>query len=207
MDHLPVPKEPIYPILEVVCLCRIDPESTFGSFADFPSSRGFDKDQILLGEFPGKTDEEVASFLQEWLFFTLLTEVFGICELSIRCTEFVRRNKDGTTLITTAPLNGYIKAWAEHESRVTQDEASVHLKEVDTCLEEASLMIGDHHRSTPPLDPSHYQYSHYVNLCGMHAISSIDSQEACGGASTTFQEFACEKTAGVPTKCSCSNPF
>jgi Heterokaryon incompatibility protein (HET) len=141
MEHLLAPKEPIYPILEVTCLCRIDPEYTFGPFADFPSSRGFDKDEILLREFPGKTDEEVACFLQEWLFFALLTEVFGICKLPIRCTVFVHWNEDGTALITTAPLNGYIKAWAEHESRATQDEALVHLREVDTCVEEASLMI------------------------------------------------------------------
>ena len=140
MDHLSAPADPLYPLAEVEHVGRWDSNSTLVSFSEYPKSRGFEKNKILLGEFPGKTEAEIDAFLQEWLFFSLLTEVFRICSVTTDYKDFIRQNEACMSVLTTAPLWGYVKAWSDCEKHITWEEASRHRRKIDDCLQEANLL-------------------------------------------------------------------
>ncbi|KAL2840676.1 hypothetical protein BJY01DRAFT_218215 [Aspergillus pseudoustus] len=75
MDHIEsVPDSP-YPALQIPCLSS---EAYDGlDFLTYPERSGWDIDRLLNGDFSGRPTEETAAFLQNWLFFGVLWEVFG----------------------------------------------------------------------------------------------------------------------------------
>ncbi|KAL3459280.1 hypothetical protein BJX64DRAFT_265141 [Aspergillus heterothallicus] len=75
MDHVEsVPDSP-YPPVQITCL---SPEPYDGlDFLTYPQRTGWDIDRLLSGDFSEHPAKETAAFLQNWLFFGVLWEVFG----------------------------------------------------------------------------------------------------------------------------------
>ncbi|EXJ59097.1 hypothetical protein A1O7_06528 [Cladophialophora yegresii CBS 114405] len=85
MDHLDRPANPVKDQFKIAYLCLAPYDG--GDFLTYPSRRGFDDMGVLEGDFTRKSpigkDEPVGitlvqSFLQSWLFFGLLCEVYKV---------------------------------------------------------------------------------------------------------------------------------
>ncbi|KAL2830616.1 hypothetical protein BDW59DRAFT_158518 [Aspergillus cavernicola] len=75
MDHVESVPDPQYPPLQVPCL-NAEPYDG-DSFSTYPERAGWDITRLLAGDFSQHPAEETAAFLQNWLFFGVLWEVFG----------------------------------------------------------------------------------------------------------------------------------
>ncbi|KAL4977586.1 hypothetical protein BDW66DRAFT_165481 [Aspergillus desertorum] len=73
MDHVESPPDSPYSPLEVPCLSKESYEHH--DFLTYPELKGWDLSRLLNGDF--KEHEGAAPFLQDWLFFGVLWEVFG----------------------------------------------------------------------------------------------------------------------------------
>lgn len=72
MDHISLPPDPAYPPLVVPCLASITYDG--GDFHSYPARRGWDIGRLLIGDFCQHSEEDTATFLQDWLFFSVLRE-------------------------------------------------------------------------------------------------------------------------------------
>jgi hypothetical protein len=77
MDHLPTPRIPKYPPLEIPCLVRADFTcKNQPPFSQYPNAQGWDLQRIEDGGFrQNKSIDQSRSFLQEWLYFRLMAAV------------------------------------------------------------------------------------------------------------------------------------
>jgi hypothetical protein len=110
MDHLPLPRNPAFPPLEIPYVCLEDYDG--GSFMDYPQRLSVRREGV-----------ENISFTQNWLFFGLLGETFGrrsaenkvegLIAVSTRdlCRDFVRLNENGSPVLTTSKLADYTSIW------------------------------------------------------------------------------------------------
>ena len=73
MDHLPVPRSPVRPNIEVPFICQISHDGQ--GFEGFPRRCGY---EIEEGGYvrPRGFDQEMIIFYQTWLYFGLMTEFF-----------------------------------------------------------------------------------------------------------------------------------
>lgn len=62
-------------------------------------------------------DLESSAFFQSWLFFGTLTEIFQVYDIRILREDFISREENGRTIITTKYLQDYIAAWIVAASR------------------------------------------------------------------------------------------
>ncbi|EXJ81109.1 hypothetical protein A1O3_07397 [Capronia epimyces CBS 606.96] len=156
MDHLPNIENPAYPLDQVPFLAT-DPADEYGgpSFDDFPTSKG-----LVLGKQLGedhddwalyyatsshdctlKTPAQAACFIQSWLFFGPLLEVFSVLGFDVQVADFVGQ-RDEVQLCTTAGLCKLIKRWAEAESGSSNVQAKTArgekireiLQKADACV-------------------------------------------------------------------------
>ncbi|KAL2819828.1 hypothetical protein BJX63DRAFT_418752 [Aspergillus granulosus] len=75
MDHVESLPDSPYPRLQIPCLSS---EAYDGlDFLTYPERSGWDIDRLLDGDFSEHPGEKTAAFLQNWLFFGVLWEVFG----------------------------------------------------------------------------------------------------------------------------------
>ncbi|KAI0376966.1 hypothetical protein F5Y04DRAFT_194439 [Hypomontagnella monticulosa] len=75
MDHIPLPSDPLYQPVVVPCL---DPTPYEGNdFDAYPSRQGWDKTRLFAGDFSQHPADRTAAFLQNWLYFGVLSEVLG----------------------------------------------------------------------------------------------------------------------------------
>ncbi len=86
MDHLSKPENPFKP-LAIPFLGA--PHYDGGDFAGYPERMGFNIEIMPLGLVRDKSLDDVAAFLQMWLYFGTLKEVLGICEISFEIKDFV----------------------------------------------------------------------------------------------------------------------
>jgi hypothetical protein len=100
-----------------------------GDFLTYPQRKGWEIppwdawDRSLEFDTAGRTFDEIAAFLQTWLFFGLLESVLGI---KIPKEDFTRLNEDGKdgkqAVITTTRLKHYLEEWRSRISRVSEVE-------------------------------------------------------------------------------------
>lgn len=79
MDHFPTIHNPVYPPIKVPVLGSRTKRYTYDhqGFYGYPKRAGFNLSLLRRSEIPeGKSYEDVASFLQAWLFFGLFEEFF-----------------------------------------------------------------------------------------------------------------------------------
>ncbi|KAF2992997.1 hypothetical protein E8E14_000383 [Neopestalotiopsis sp. 37M] len=142
MDHLPPILDPVEPYPKPPFLgyiCTFDG----GQFTTFPercgwklegennfSDRLLRKDGVELGHL------ETSAFIQAWLFFGLLFEVFKIIDVPLNEEDSIRKDDTGTS-VTTEMLPTYIQKWGEREhSRSSEGNPHNHLR-----LDEKSLDV------------------------------------------------------------------
>ncbi|KAF4632702.1 hypothetical protein G7Y89_g5424 [Cudoniella acicularis] len=115
MEHLPPVSDPYEPILiPYIGDCEYDGLD----FAGYPSRRGWDIDRLLIGDFQETPTANAAAFLQTWLFFGLMHEIFAV---KIRSADFIRIGVSGKKWITTKKLPDYLQAFRrqiEHDKEV-----------------------------------------------------------------------------------------
>ncbi|KAL6307915.1 hypothetical protein BKA93DRAFT_26621 [Sparassis latifolia] len=104
----------IYPSTQVPHLACVAPYDTLG-FPDFPARIGWEVLEYKQGQEirlhrldqqEASTGEQI-SLLQEWLFFGVLGEMFGICDMSLDVSHFVH-----SKIVSTAPLKEFTASWA-----------------------------------------------------------------------------------------------
>lgn len=139
MDHLPPILEPIedYPRLPYLGhICTFDG----GQFATFPERKGWKLGGI--DAFAGGLSRadgvepshlETSSFVQAWLYFGLLTEVFRIINIPLRTEDFIKASGQGST-VTTLQLCRYVLAWEKHEQSIPPPTQKSHLRKVLSLL-------------------------------------------------------------------------
>lgn len=114
MDHLPPLLEPSTFQRDVPLLCGIQDYDS-KEFSSFPDRCGWvvSEDRsgniiLLKDNLPGDESNAVISFVQAWLFFGTIVEVFSSSKIRIVLEDFVQRKDDGQFVITTAQLPSYI---------------------------------------------------------------------------------------------------
>ncbi|KAK4941940.1 hypothetical protein LTR10_018270 [Elasticomyces elasticus] len=94
-----------------------------GLFWDYPFRCGMTKDpddiSVSSLNLHDKAIDEVAPFLQAWLYFGILHEIFTkLLKTDYEWTDFVRTMETGEVVITTEMLPMYIWCWAAYESAI-----------------------------------------------------------------------------------------
>lgn len=116
------------------------------SFHDFPLTIGFDKHQILFGDYSHHSSSDVASFLQSWLFFGLLEEFLGF---RVDRDRFIVQTTDSGPLVSTREaLPAYLLQWAKKKP-----VARTHLDRIEACLIEAKAFVPVLMDPNSPLPP------------------------------------------------------
>ncbi|KAL9118922.1 MAG: hypothetical protein Q9187_004523 [Circinaria calcarea] len=116
MDHLPKIEASAFPPLEVPCLCETN-DYDRGGFLDFPQRNGWKIDKLrglVRSDEEHKSPEKITAFVQAWLFFGMLHEVFRISEVEIEFKDFVR-DSGNHRIVTTSRLRQYLNNWANRE--------------------------------------------------------------------------------------------
>jgi hypothetical protein len=138
MDHLQGLEDVAYNPPKIPLLCGPDLYSNPLPFSAYPHHMGWVIDvgniipsitkPVLSRQADSttyltqNTPSDMLAFLQSWLFFGVVNEVFEIMGVSIDATHFVTTDSTGQSIITTECLRGYIDKW----SRLPRDaEASV----------------------------------------------------------------------------------
>ena len=123
MDHVQTPLNSTHPPIVVPYLCTEDypgvPFQVYAAYKKWSLADIFFRAQWTR-EAPFGDDmicgrhslEEATSFLQNWLFFGLLTSILG---LPINAQDFTRNDVNGRRIMTTAKLPQYIKALEERD--------------------------------------------------------------------------------------------
>ena len=82
MDHLPQVPQPEYPYPQFPYLEGFMYDN--GGFTGFPARMGFDRKRYLAGNFTEHSPALTAEFLHSWLYFGMMSEVFGTYASGIR---------------------------------------------------------------------------------------------------------------------------
>ena len=106
MDHLPYPDNPVLPPVNVPYLCQ-DVESYDGQgLRDFPIRAGWKTSSI---------DTRDSGRIQSWLYFGLLTEMFGE---SLKRNDFIDTTSDGQQYVATRELPNLLRDCCQENSRM-----------------------------------------------------------------------------------------
>ena len=134
MDHLPSVQSPVRQPLKVPYICNSDYTYDGAGFAGYPERCGFDIESIADSDFKGKDFTTVAPFLQAWLFFGMLSDVFLVSGIRIKEQEFLANDTESKFYISTLTLNDRIWDWVASESDLTSPGRLDRLKQVDEIL-------------------------------------------------------------------------
>ncbi|KAL2049019.1 hypothetical protein ABVK25_010690 [Lepraria finkii] len=110
MDHLPYPEDPAYSHLRVPYLVRNVYDDVFeeAGFNRYPEALGIDRENLTYEQYDANV---LDPFLQEWVFFGLLSTVFGLRSIDIDHKRFIRRDDPST--LSTIPLLEYLDKWSK----------------------------------------------------------------------------------------------
>lgn len=161
MDHIPQPesdprfRDRAYPIVPLLCspIQYGGRSRGYKYFRAFPARLG-----IRLADFlepPGSAGIDVKNIqsklpaLQAWLFFGLLTEVFGEIEVPVDLNDFVKTqtqsgsNPPSSKVISTTCLEKYLYCWmaAWTHWRGTRTVLTRYARNLDRCLELHSKLV------------------------------------------------------------------
>ena len=117
-------------------------------FSSFPERRGFNKDDLLKGDFAGRNDSELSEFFQAWLFFGMLSEVLSAAGQDFSLDDYVLHGMDGRFYIESLPLRDHLLDWVKREQSLAQSSLSdpstvfaapwlERVRRIDRCLDEA----------------------------------------------------------------------
>ena len=95
----------------------------FLGFRDFPSSQGYSLQDVLPYDV-----------LQSWLFFGLLTEIFGGCDTQYKHEDFIKVDASGRRMTSTKMLDKYALYWMARRCHTTRAAVVLHTQSIDSCL-------------------------------------------------------------------------
>src|SRR5271170_2975590 len=139
MEHLQLPRNPIHPHIKVPYLCTDHYDG--GPFLQYLDRTGWTTSQILDASQhhnPGRSKEEVQTFLQTWFFFGLLTDVFGI---QIKISDFVTLDQRDQKWISTKNLKPYTERWIKRESVLDHKSRRDDERRMSQCITMISSIL------------------------------------------------------------------
>lgn len=143
MEHLPLREDSKRIIIPYVCVEEFDG----GEFLSYPQRKGWDIPRWRRGMLPRRYDtdfdrdvdvDEVAAFLQTWLFFGLLSSCL---QSKIVVSDFVRTDARGQAVITTANLQRYLESWKLRAADETETEREEKYASVLRFTDEALIVV------------------------------------------------------------------
>lgn len=156
MEHLPQVTDAAFPPLQIPYVCSHLPFDRKG-LADFPKRIGwqsFDNTSSFRPANSGRTEEEVSTLLQSWLYFGLLNEVLSVSGVLVKIDDFVRETEQGQRVIMTAALPGYLDEWERRERLLNEETQREHLRKVVTILSQANEAVNSNLGMSIPFDES-----------------------------------------------------
>ena len=177
MDHLPAIEDAAaaFPLDEVVCMVSRSWQYDGSGLTRFPLRAGFffekgigkysrknfvlntEKEKIV------KTSAEKIAFIQSWLFFGVLTDVFVTLGISFNISDFVSQRND-CKVLSLRPLERYVSTWEALEQdsdSATRDQRQASL---DELLELADILATENLRR-------HNRYEAIWSLSSQCALS------------------------------------
>ncbi|KIW95300.1 uncharacterized protein Z519_03884 [Cladophialophora bantiana CBS 173.52] len=136
MDHIPTPEHPFRPIhvpwLGGSQKLKVNYEYDSKGFLDFPSRHGWSTQSLQDANFEGKNAAQTAAFLQEWLYFGLISSVFQICGISFNRHDFIRRTSGlkYRAFVTTRTLGKKLQQWYDKEKYGPSSTKSEHEQDI-----------------------------------------------------------------------------
>jgi hypothetical protein len=136
MDHLPSPDHPCYAV-PVPYLCKEIYDGL--GFEKYPRRAGWDVLKLLDADLGTHSVDELGGFIQTWLYFGILADVFAIIGLDFDQTSFVAQLPSGESVVSSIPLLDHISKWQKKAESLPADERKAQGKRVREVLERASL--------------------------------------------------------------------
>ncbi|KAK6368017.1 hypothetical protein LTS17_010170 [Exophiala oligosperma] len=146
MDHLPTVSAPAFPPLQIPYLRAEDVqvlEYDNQGFTGFPSRAGWDKTNLINATLEGQPARTVASFVQQWLFFGLLSASTGhMFPMADLVRDFTRISPEsGTRVIYTGRLEQYLVQWRNSLDPEQLSETGAYVAALDAILDEAQRHV------------------------------------------------------------------
>jgi hypothetical protein len=146
MEHLPPVTNPLVTQAQIPYLgriCRYDG----GGFEDFPHRQGWKvsgsdtyHDSLVRANGREPTVREETAFLQAWLFFGLLVEVFKCVGIAANQDDFISHSKTPDA-VSTVKLPIYLEKWLAYEENQTIECQREHLEHVLELLHTVGDMV------------------------------------------------------------------
>lgn len=144
MDHLSKVHDPVR-FVHVPFACAsftFNPNPLmFEDFESIPHKDGYNTHDLVTIVSGQQTLERNTSFLQSWLFFGLLVQVFGPIGVTLSRNEFVRTQGDGKLVLTTEASPKYLWYWLAVRHHQPRNEIENHAKLADSCLDLANRVV------------------------------------------------------------------
>ncbi|KAJ9496431.1 hypothetical protein H2202_008094 [Exophiala xenobiotica] len=149
MDHLPSVTNPAFPPLQIPYL-RTDNSPVLEydnqGFSDFPFRAGFDKTSLFEGRLRtdlAQQDQPVAEFVQQWLYFGLLSAAMGhMFAMKDLVQDFTHLSPEtGRRVVTTRHLERYLVQWRDSLSTVHLQKNSDTMQKLDAILDETQRLV------------------------------------------------------------------
>jgi hypothetical protein len=139
--------------LEYTCLCG-PTDYDNQSFRGFLSRRGWSilpGSPIQLVRLDGSKPQlkDVEPFVQTWLFFGALTEVFGISGIEFAAEDFARLKDSDEHIITMILFDRYLEDWAMREAKADRAQYPHKHGLAMDCLNLVMHLVGDDGNGIP----------------------------------------------------------
>jgi hypothetical protein len=135
MDHLPSGLQPL--VFQAPYICTEDYKHD-GKWVDYPARKGINIMHIRYESFRYYDRERIGSFLQNWLFFGLLQDVFDIkCDANT-LKDFVRKGKNGQKFLSTSELPKYLEVWQQRVKDISDEEKFEMYHRINATMQEAA---------------------------------------------------------------------
>jgi hypothetical protein len=131
MDHFPTIANPVYPQVKVPVLGPRNKRYVYDhqGFYGYPERAGFDLSALRMRKIPeDKSPDDVASFLQAWLFFGLFEEFFQFSwviqpENSTTTLQdvLIKADENGEDFICTKLLTQVLPMWVDYQLKLEND--------------------------------------------------------------------------------------
>ncbi|QKD50440.2 uncharacterized protein FOBCDRAFT_156233, partial [Fusarium oxysporum Fo47] len=149
MDHLVGPSRP-YKTLKIPFLGEMYDELGFDGY---PSRKQWTIADLKDGQ---RSTRAAYGFLQSWLYFGTLHEIFGILNIKIDLTNYIN-DEEGS--ITTRHLTTHLSLWAEKEKKASAESRTQRIESIDAVLRTAMAMVNDFEDDSRPLPASSIVFS------------------------------------------------
>jgi hypothetical protein len=133
MDHLPVFTGGLDFTLKVPYLVTDRWGYDGGTILSFPTRKGINAKLLQAGDLQGHSWEDCMSFLQSWLFFGFIIDVFQTLGFQLRPDDFSRDEGDGSRTIHTGLYPKLVIIW-EMMERGSGSGREARLRRIDTCI-------------------------------------------------------------------------